>query len=52
MDRLGLGWLARCIHEPRVYVPRYLRAFKLAYLVLRYDEALPPLPKASTREVS
>jgi len=42
-DRAGLGWLVRCIREPRVFVPRYLRAFKLAYLVLRYDEK-PPRP--------
>jgi UDP-N-acetyl-D-mannosaminuronic acid transferase (WecB/TagA/CpsF family) len=42
-DRLGLGWLVRCIREPRVFVPRYLRAFKLAYLVVRYDEKAPPL---------
>jgi UDP-N-acetyl-D-mannosaminuronic acid transferase (WecB/TagA/CpsF family) len=41
-DRLGLGWLARCIRDPKVFVPRYLRAFKLAYLLLRYDEKTPP----------
>jgi UDP-N-acetyl-D-mannosaminuronic acid transferase (WecB/TagA/CpsF family) len=42
-DRAGLGWLVRCIRDPKVFVPRYLRAFKLAYLVLRYDEK-PPRP--------
>jgi len=42
-DRLALGWLVRCIRDPRTFVPRYLRAFKLAYLVLRYDEKAPPL---------
>jgi UDP-N-acetyl-D-mannosaminuronic acid transferase (WecB/TagA/CpsF family) len=40
-DRLALGWLVRCVQNPRVFVPRYLRAFKLAYLVLRYDEQSP-----------
>jgi N-acetylglucosaminyldiphosphoundecaprenol N-acetyl-beta-D-mannosaminyltransferase len=45
-DRLGLGWLVRCIRDPKVFVPRYLRAFKLAYLVLRYDEQAPPLAEA------
>ena len=40
-DRLGLGWLVRCVRDPKVYVPRYARAFKLAYLVLRYDESPP-----------
>jgi N-acetylglucosaminyldiphosphoundecaprenol N-acetyl-beta-D-mannosaminyltransferase len=42
-DRLGLGWLVRCVRDPKVFVPRYLRAFKLAYLVLRYDEKAPPV---------
>jgi UDP-N-acetyl-D-mannosaminuronic acid transferase (WecB/TagA/CpsF family) len=41
-DRLGLGWLVRCIRDPKVFVPRYLRAFELAYLVLRYDDKAPP----------
>jgi len=42
-DRLGLGWLIRCLRNPKVFVPRYLRAFELAYLVLRYDEKAPPI---------
>jgi UDP-N-acetyl-D-mannosaminuronic acid transferase (WecB/TagA/CpsF family) len=42
-DRLALGWLVRCVRNPRVFVPRYLRAFKLAYLVLRYDDRSPPM---------
>jgi N-acetylglucosaminyldiphosphoundecaprenol N-acetyl-beta-D-mannosaminyltransferase len=42
-DRLALGWLVRCIRDPKVFVPRYLRAFRLAYLILRYDESAPPL---------
>jgi UDP-N-acetyl-D-mannosaminuronic acid transferase (WecB/TagA/CpsF family) len=42
-DRLGLGWLARCVANPRVYVPRYARALRIAYLILRYDESSPPL---------
>jgi UDP-N-acetyl-D-mannosaminuronic acid transferase (WecB/TagA/CpsF family) len=46
-DRLALGWLVRCIRDPKVFVPRYLRAFELAYLVLRYDERTPPLKEAS-----
>jgi UDP-N-acetyl-D-mannosaminuronic acid transferase (WecB/TagA/CpsF family) len=45
-DRLALGWLVRCIRDPKVFVPRYLRAFRLAYLVLRYDEKTPPLTTA------
>jgi N-acetylglucosaminyldiphosphoundecaprenol N-acetyl-beta-D-mannosaminyltransferase len=46
-DRLRLGWLVRCIRDPRVFVPRYARAFELAYLVLRYDEKPPPLVVAT-----
>jgi hypothetical protein len=34
--------LVRCLRDPRVFVPRYLRAFRLAYLVVRYDEKPPP----------
>jgi UDP-N-acetyl-D-mannosaminuronic acid transferase (WecB/TagA/CpsF family) len=45
-DRLRLGWLVRCIRDPQVFVPRYLRAFELAYLVLRYDEKPPPVAVA------
>jgi N-acetylglucosaminyldiphosphoundecaprenol N-acetyl-beta-D-mannosaminyltransferase len=45
-DRLALGWLVRCIRDPKVFVPRYLRAFRLAYLILRYDESSPPLVPA------
>jgi hypothetical protein len=48
-DRLGLGWLVRCVRDPRVFVPRYLRAFKLAYLVVRYDEKAPPIAAPQDR---
>jgi UDP-N-acetyl-D-mannosaminuronic acid transferase (WecB/TagA/CpsF family) len=41
-DRLALGWLVRCVRDPWVFLPRYLRAFKLAYLVVRYDDKPPP----------
>jgi N-acetylglucosaminyldiphosphoundecaprenol N-acetyl-beta-D-mannosaminyltransferase len=43
MDRAGLGWLARCLSHPRVYVPRYWSARKLAALMIRYRAELPPL---------
>jgi hypothetical protein len=36
--RLAVGWLVRCIRNPRVFVPRYPRASRLARLILRYDE--------------
>jgi hypothetical protein len=34
--------------HPKVFVLRYLRAFKLAYLIRRYDEKAPP--SATARE--
>jgi exopolysaccharide biosynthesis WecB/TagA/CpsF family protein len=40
-DRLCLGWLFRCISEPRRFVPRYWSARKLVGLMLRYRAALP-----------
>ena len=35
IDKLYLGWLWRCIYNPKVFIPRYLRAFKLAKLVIQ-----------------
>ena len=40
-DKYYLGWLFRCISNPKVFVPRYLSAFKLVYLLFRYREELP-----------
>jgi N-acetylglucosaminyldiphosphoundecaprenol N-acetyl-beta-D-mannosaminyltransferase len=42
-DRLLLGWLLRCISDPKRFVPRYLRAFRLVYLLARYRAAAPPI---------
>ena len=42
-DRSGLGWLVRCISRPGIYVPRYWAARRLAGLLIRYREQLPPL---------
>jgi UDP-N-acetyl-D-mannosaminuronic acid transferase (WecB/TagA/CpsF family) len=44
-DRLSLGWLLRCMSEPRRFVPRYLKATKLIWLVLRYRDKSPALLK-------
>lgn len=35
MDYLYLGWLSRCISDPKRFVPRYLSGFKLFNLVVR-----------------
>jgi len=33
LDRIYLGWLVRIIHKPSVFLPRYIKAFKLIYLI-------------------
>lgn len=40
-DRFYLGWLFRCLSEPKRYVPRYWSARKLVFLMLRYGKGLP-----------
>ena len=37
-DKFYLGWLFRCIQKPKLYVPRYLKAFKLALIMLQYRD--------------
>ena len=43
-DYLGLGWLLRCISDPKRYAPRYWDARHLAPLMLRYRDRLPGVP--------
>jgi UDP-N-acetyl-D-mannosaminuronic acid transferase (WecB/TagA/CpsF family) len=40
-DRSGLGWLLRCLSDPRRYLPRYWAARKLVGLMLRYRDQMP-----------
>jgi len=42
-DKFYLGWLYRCISEPRRYAPRYWEARKLLGLMVKYRSELPPL---------
>jgi N-acetylglucosaminyldiphosphoundecaprenol N-acetyl-beta-D-mannosaminyltransferase len=42
-DRAYLGWLIRCLDDPRTFVPRYLKAFRLVYLLARYGATPPPI---------
>jgi exopolysaccharide biosynthesis WecB/TagA/CpsF family protein len=44
-DRFYLGWLLRFLAQPRLFAPRGLRALRLAPLIFRYGEKLPPLTK-------
>jgi UDP-N-acetyl-D-mannosaminuronic acid transferase (WecB/TagA/CpsF family) len=40
-DRFYLGWLFRCLSEPKRYIPRYWSARKLVSMILRYRTLLP-----------
>jgi N-acetylglucosaminyldiphosphoundecaprenol N-acetyl-beta-D-mannosaminyltransferase len=42
-DSLYLGWFLRCLNNPKVFVPRYLRAFRLFFLLAKYGENAPSL---------
>ena len=36
MDQIYLGWLHRCISNPKIFIPRYLKGFKLFTMILKY----------------
>jgi len=40
-DRFGLGWLFRCLSDPKRYGPRYWEARHLMPLMVRYRERMP-----------
>ncbi len=42
VDRCGLGWLWRIASDPTRYGRRYLRAVKLAWMILRFGTDAPP----------
>jgi N-acetylglucosaminyldiphosphoundecaprenol N-acetyl-beta-D-mannosaminyltransferase len=42
-DRACLGWLLRCASEPKRFLPRYLKAFRLVWLVARHRDQAPPI---------
>jgi N-acetylglucosaminyldiphosphoundecaprenol N-acetyl-beta-D-mannosaminyltransferase len=42
-DSLYLGWLLRCVHRPNIFIPRYLKAFRLVYLLAKYGKNRPPI---------
>lgn len=41
IDRLYLGWLARCVSNPRLYIKRYLKSFYLFMILVRFKENTP-----------
>jgi len=42
-DRFYLGWLFRCLSDPKRFIPRYWGARKLIALLVRYRHRLPTL---------
>lgn len=36
IDQIYLGWLHRCISNPKTFIPRYLRGFKLIKIIFKY----------------
>ncbi len=51
-DKLYLGWLFRCVSAPGRYIPRYWSAGKLAPLLWRYRDKLPPMQTITVRKAS
>ncbi|XHR30177.1 MAG: WecB/TagA/CpsF family glycosyltransferase [Chthoniobacteraceae bacterium] len=44
-DHFYLGWLMRCLHAPERFVPRYWKARKLVWLLLKYRDRAPEVRK-------
>lgn len=42
-DRFFLGWLFRCLSEPKKFVPRYLKACQLLPMIIQYGENPPAM---------
>lgn len=40
-DRLFLGWLLRTLHDPKAFIPRFMRSFVLALIVFRWGTRSP-----------
>ena len=41
IDRFYMGWLLRCFFAPSIYIPRYLKAFRLIYLLAKFGKDCP-----------
>ena len=42
-DRMCLGWLIRTLSDPVRFAPRYWKALKLVWIILRYRDQAPPI---------
>lgn len=48
-DRFYLGWLVRCLREPRVFIPRYAKAFRLIGVLLQNGKKTPDVVDLQTK---
>ena len=37
-DSIYAGWLFRCFTNPKIFLPRYLKAFRLLFLLFKYEK--------------
>ncbi len=47
-DSLMLGWLFRCLHAPKKFIPRYWKALQLTAIMARYRERSCGVPDCAT----
>jgi hypothetical protein len=40
-DRFFLGWFFRCVSQPKKFLPRYWKARRLLFMLMKYGERLP-----------
>lgn len=40
VDQIYMGWLHRCITNPKTFIPRYLKGFKLLKIILKHKSTV------------
>ena len=48
-DRFYLGWLLRLFAQPRIFIPRLMRAIEVPWLIAQYGDKMPPM-RAKSRK--
>jgi len=49
VDKMMLAWLDRCFSDPKRFIPRYLRALRLFWVLMRYaDRSVPATALSSS----
>ena len=51
-DRYYLGWLFRIMRSPKAFMPRYLAAFRLLPVIVRWRDRLPPFQEPARRTMA